>query len=158
MRCFAYVDGSYSDGVDGLGVKKAGLYGSGIFLQLEDITEPIQMSFGGSDKDMAVSRNVAGEVRAVTLLLQFLSKNHPEYNQVDIYYDYEGIEKWVTGEWKAKKPMTQVYRDTVRKYMDTMVVNFHKVPAHKGVVYNEIADKLAAAGVRKEAERLGLHI
>ncbi|MFQ9072177.1 MAG: hypothetical protein ACLR43_05120 [Faecalibacillus faecis] len=32
---------------------------------------------------------------------------------ISIYYDYEGIEKWVTGEWKAKKEIT---KNILKKY------------------------------------------
>ncbi len=28
------------------------------------------------------------------------------YPAVEIRYDYEGVEKWVTGVWRAKTPLT----------------------------------------------------
>ena len=29
--------------------------------------------------------------------------------ELKIYYDYEGIEKWASGEWKANKALTKFY-------------------------------------------------
>ena len=39
----------------------------------------------------------------------------PQYDVLELFYDYEGIEKWVTGEWRAKNPLTQTYRDFMRE-------------------------------------------
>lgn len=36
------------------------------------------------------------------------AKEH-EYPAVEIRYDYEGVEKWVTGVWRAKTPLTSKY-------------------------------------------------
>ena len=35
------------------------------------------------------------------------------YPSICIYYDYEGIEKWATGLWKANKEQTQNYVKTI---------------------------------------------
>lgn len=75
---------------------------------------------------------------------------------LDLYYDYDGIEKWVTGEWKANKPETQYYRDEVRKIMEKVKITFHHVKGHTGVFGNETADRLANQGCREEAIKLGL--
>ena len=32
-----------------------------------------------------------------------------KYPAVEIRYDYEGVEKWVTGVWRAKTPLTSKY-------------------------------------------------
>lgn len=58
-------------------------------------------------------------------------------------YDYVGIEKWATGQWRTGK---QVSMDYVSYYAILSVdvdVSFTKVKAHSGVEYNELADKLA---------------
>ena len=44
-------------------------------------------------------RNVAGEIEGAKLAMQFCIDNHIE--EIDIYYDYEGVEKWCTGVWKT---------------------------------------------------------
>ena len=40
-------------------------------------------------------RNVAGEIEGAKLAMQFCIDNHIE--EIDIYYDYEGVEKMVYG-------------------------------------------------------------
>ena len=69
------------------------------------------------------------------------------YMQVCIYYDYEGIEKWANGSWKANKIKTQEYQKKVIQYRESMDIVFVKVLAHSGDVYNERADKLAKKAV-----------
>ena len=39
------------------------------------------------------------------------------YVQICIYYDYEGIEKWANGLWKANKIGTQAYQKKVAMYL-----------------------------------------
>ena len=63
------------------------------------------------------------------------------------YYDYEGIEKWANGSWKANKIKTQEYQKKVIQYRESMDIVFVKVLAHSGDVYNERADKLAKKAV-----------
>ena len=52
----------------------------------------------------ASMRNVAGEIEGAKLAMQFCIDNHIE--EIDIYYDYEGVEKWCTGVWKTNKSGT----------------------------------------------------
>ncbi|MED9947073.1 MAG: RNase H family protein, partial [Peptacetobacter hiranonis] len=66
-----------------------------------------------------------------------------------IYFDYQGIEKWCTGEWKANKKGTIEYRDFYNSIKDKLDVSFVKVAAHTGDKYNEMADQLAKDGLNK---------
>lgn len=52
-------------------------------------------------------RNVAAELEGVKEAINWAIK----YNKrrIAIYYDYEGIEKWATGQWKANKVITKDY-------------------------------------------------
>ena len=52
-------------------------------------------------------RNVAAELEGVKESINWAI----QYNKtkITIYYDYEGIEKWATGEWKANKSITKDY-------------------------------------------------
>ena len=71
--------------------------------------------------------------------------------EIDIYYDYMGIEKWCTGEWQANKPGTISYRDYYNSIKNKLAVNFIKVKGHSGDKYNDLADLLAkkALGIEK---------
>jgi len=65
-----------------------------------------------------------------------------------LYYDYQGIESWVTGDWAAKQAGTQKYRD----FMNGTSVKLHfiKVKGHTGVEGNERADSLAKEAVSEK--------
>ena len=70
-----------------------------------------------------------------------------EAKAIEIRYDYEGIEKWVTGEWRSKTELTQKYAEAMRGWSRSIEIKFTKVPAHSHVKYNELADYLAKKGL-----------
>lgn len=127
----AYVDGSY----DHSQLRYA--YGCALVLPEEVIT----LNGSGADEDYVSMRNVAGEIlgseKAVSWALEH------GYREITIYYDYEGIEKWADGIWKANKPGTQRYKAFIAEKRNEITITFQKVEAHTGVKYNEMADMLA---------------
>ncbi len=131
----AYVDGSYniSTKIFGCGVV--------IFYDGRDIT--FSKSF--SDPEMATMRNVAGEIEGAKLAMQYCLDNNIE--EIDIYYDYEGIEKWCTGAWKTNKEGTISYKQFYNDASKKLRVNFIKVKGHSGDKYNDMADRLAKDAV-----------
>ena len=66
--------------------------------------EEFRKSGSGCDPEGVKIRNVAGEMLGAMNAVQW-AKEH-EYPAVEIRYDYEGVEKWVTGVWRAKTPLT----------------------------------------------------
>lgn len=137
-KAVAFVDGSFNPDIQ----KYA--YGCVLF-HPDGFKEEL---CGSGDTPEAVSqRNVAGEMIASMLSVKWAIING--YDSLDIYYDYAGIEMWVTGEWKAKNELTKKYRDTMRSWGNRVKLSFNKVEAHKGNIYNEEADKLAKAGLLK---------
>lgn len=140
-----YIDGSYNPNNQ--------LYGSGVahYYNGELIA---WKNFCGDRKDVAKLHNVAGELRASMFALKYIA-DHMLTNVV-IYYDYEGIAKWLNGKWKCKNPYTQMYKEFATNIIKEMVaqekdasVVFKKVSAHTGIEGNELVDKLAkeACGV-----------
>lgn len=85
-------------------------------------------------------RNVYGEIKAAKRAATYATTL---MQSITIFHDYEGISKWVEGNWKANKKETRTYRDTMKEYQKLVPINFVKVPAHTGVYFNEVADKLA---------------
>ena len=127
----AYVDGSYN-----LTTKE---YSYGAVLQYKG--KEYEYSEKGQDISLADMRNVAGEILGARKMMELcLEHGIP---RLALYYDYEGIEKWCTGAWQAKKPGTIAYKKAYDLIKDRLYVEFHKVPAHTGIELNERVDRLA---------------
>lgn len=132
----AYVDGSYQDAL-----KK---YGFGCIFILPD--GRIYTEYGNGDNpDSLKQRNVSGEMLGALYAVRFALNSG--FRAIEIRYDYEGIEKWVTGAWKSKNELTQKYAQTMRGWGQKIQIRFTKVPAHSKVKYNELADETAKLGV-----------
>ncbi len=136
----AYVDGSYDDTV------KEFAYGIVIFY------DEIEEHFSGKMKntDLVEMRNVAGEIKAAEKAMQFCIDHG--IKSIDIYYDYEGISKWCTGEWKANKNGTKAYKNYYDSIKSRLSVNFIKVKGHSGNKYNDLADSLAKSALGLESQ------
>ena len=64
-----------------------------------------------------------------------------------IHYDYEGIQKWCTGEWAAKKEGTQAYQRIYEEMKQYVQIKFVKVKGHSNDKYNDYADMLAKSAL-----------
>ena len=94
--------------------------------------------------------NVAGEIEAAKFVMWYaVDKKIPE---ITIFYDYEGIESWVTGEWKANLNYTKDYVEFARKASAKVKLHFIKVKAHTGVELNELVDSLAKEAIEEFKE------
>ena len=135
----AYVDGSY---------KKDTLeYGYGVVLILKD--EVIELFGKGKNPEVAKSRNVTGElfgsIRAISEAIRLKKK------KITVFYDYQGISSWASGEWKCNLPLTVGYRDKIKEFRKEIEILFVKVKAHSNDKYNDLADHLAkkSLGIEK---------
>lgn len=131
----AYVDGSYSNDYK--------VYAYGCIILQKD--KNIELSGNGKDEEYLSMRNVAGEILGSMKAIEWASE--AGYDEIVIYYDYEGIEKWARGLWKANKKGTKEYVEFIEQYSKSINIQFHKVEAHSGNFYNEQADKLAKKGL-----------
>lgn len=132
-----YVDGSCIG-------EKVG-YGAAVLRDAELIR---QMKGYVPAADAAGTRQVAGELVAVGRALRWCEQQN--IREVEIYYDYKGIECWATGEWKAKQPLTQRYAKFARQC--PVVVRWRKVKAHSGNRWNDLVDELAKQGAASAPE------
>ena len=133
----AYVDGSYDDSL-----KK---YAFGCVFILSD--GRVYTEYGNGDNAQSLQhRNVTGEMLGAMYAVQFARLNG--FSRLEICYDYQGIEKWVTGEWRTKTELTAKYAGSMREWSKSVEIRFTKVAAHTNVCYNELADKMAKTGLR----------
>lgn len=133
--CYAFVDGSFNPH------KKK--YGYGVVL----IANNKNYEFSGSDNNpqKLLMRNVSGEIDgAMRAISEAIKLKLPE---ITIYYDYEGIKKWATGEWARNKKGTIEYYDFISDAKNHIQINFVKVKAHSGVELNERVDQMAKKAV-----------
>lgn len=134
----AYVDGSYDDSL-----KK---YAFGCVFLLPD--GRIYTEYGNGEKEQSLQhRNVTGEMLGAMYAVKTAMING--FSRIEIRYDYQGIEKWVTGEWRSKTELTQKYAQAMREWGKKITFCFTKVAAHTNVYYNELADKMAKTGLRE---------
>lgn len=134
----AYVDGSYEDSL-----RK---YAFGCVFILPD--GHIYVQYGNGDREQSLQhRNVTGEMLGAMYAVKVAMVNG--FHGVEIRYDYQGIEKWVTGEWRSRTELTQKYAQAMRDWGRSIEIKFRKVAAHANIRYNELADKLAKTGLRE---------
>mgnify|MGYP001482509203 FL=1 len=134
----AYVDGSFD--------ADNRLYSYGLVLLTKE--GKITISNKENDERLVEMRNVAGEIRGSMIAMDEAIKMKKD--TLFLYYDYMGIEKWATGEWKANKYGTKMYKAYYDSIKDKLNVVFNKVKAHSGNEYNEEADRLAKKALKME--------
>ncbi|MCI9617037.1 MAG: RNase H [Eubacterium sp.] len=131
IKAVAYVDGSFN--------VETGVFGYGVVMFHNG--EEIHLSDSSDDKEMASMRNVAGEIYGSMAAMEYAIEHN--IKNLSIYYDYMGIAKWCTGEWKTNKPGTIAYKKYYDKIKRKVNITFYKVKGHSGDKYNNLVDKLA---------------
>lgn len=138
-EAIAYVDGSY--------LPQYRAYGfSCVYTQ---VNKP-KFVFSGSDnnKELLEMRNITGEMIAAMAAVIYAKKNGA--NHLTIVHDYEGLSKWATGEWAAKRDVTQAYTRFMQYHMRDLSVHFVKVKGHSGLAGNNLADKKAKGAIQNK--------
>lgn len=135
-KVIVYVDGSYEDSI------KRYAFGCVIITPTGEI---IKKNGNGNNPASLAIRNVAGEMIGAMFAAKWALVNG--YSEVEIRYDYEGIEKWVTGVWKTKNELTVKYAEFMRNLNRSIRIVFTKVAAHSNNKYNDMADELAKLGL-----------
>lgn len=132
----AYVDGSYNDSLK--------RYAFGCVFLLPDGRIFLQYGSGNEEQSLK-GRNVTGEMLGAMYAVRAAQKSG--YQRIRICYDYAGIENWVTGAWRTKQELTELYANSMRSWAQSIDIQFEKVKAHTNVAYNELADRTAKRGL-----------
>lgn len=147
MNIDVYVDGSY--------YKKTPKVTYGGVVVVQDKNTPKEIIHGvrhvKTEKSEFVSANNAGGELIAALVgiidaCQVLSCVDGKH-MVNIYYDYKGVKEFLNGgEYQARKAGPQFYVgavESVKKVNPNVELKFHKVIAHTGDKFNELADTIA---------------
>ena len=135
-KVIAYVDGSYED--------KLKKYSFGCII-LTPSGEIIKESGNGNNPASLAIRNVAGEMLGAMYAVKWAMING--YREIELRYDYAGIEKWVQGEWKAKNELAQKYAAAMNEWKKNIHISFLKIAAHSNNKYNDMGDELAKSAL-----------
>ena len=125
-----YTDGSYRDGK-----------GSWAYVVYCNDVQIHEDSGHAPEQYAKQHHNIAGEVYAVYNAIEYAKLCG--WKNINIHYDYTGISKWATGEFRATKQMTIAYKKYMKEFMKQMTITFTHVKAHTGNLGNERADTLA---------------
>lgn len=136
-----YVDGSYN--------KENDTTGAGIVIVIND--QKLYKKSFIVPTEKGHSWNIDGECHATLEALRICSgKSLIEdtviiARNITINYDYMGIEKWITREWKIKSKIAKEYSKEFNELVKAHNINvtFNKIKAHSGDKHNEMADGLA---------------
>lgn len=100
----------------------------------------------GSNERFVESNNIIGEIFGVINALDWAVSNG--FDKIKIYHDYEGLSKWIKGEWNANVPASQMFVNLYKeKYEGLLDVSFEWVHGHSNISYNEEADSLAKSAL-----------
>lgn len=133
----AFCDGSYE--------KTLNRYSYGVLIINKDQTQITLCGYGNNEKYIS-SNNIIGEILGVINALDWAISNG--YSKIKIYHDYEGLSKWISGEWNAKSDIAQMYTNLYKtKFEGLIEVKFEKVKGHSNNKYNDKVDALAKSAL-----------
>jgi ribonuclease HI len=128
----SYVDGSYMKGKTGFGLVI--VKGTKVVHEESGVLE---------EKEELEQRQVPGEIEGVRRTIAWCSRKGVD--AIAIAYDYMGLEKWATGEWKTNNRITRNYAEEMKKC--TIKVFWKKIKSHSGDAWNDYADNLAKLAI-----------
>lgn len=131
----AFIDGSYDSN------KEIAGYGVIAFTK-DNGKECFYRAFPKNYKeDLLKEHNVFAEIQGAKDAISYAIG--AQKKTIKLYYDYQGIGEWFTGNWRAKSDVAKEYVEFLQIAKTKIDIHLKKIPAHSGVVMNEEADLLA---------------
>ena len=127
----AYIDGSFDINTNS--------YSFGGILIIDNKLYKFKKKYDADE--FSKYRNVAGEIKGAGYIINQAIKLG--LKELHICYDYEGIEKWYTGVWKANSDIAILYTNFANEAKNKISIKFHKIKSHTNNYYNDMADMLA---------------
>ncbi len=137
----------YTDGSD---IKGTGKIGTGIYI--EHNGKEYKKSNIHNVEDFKnkynIDTNVSNPTMEIAALVEALTEFKDRGEHLVIYSDYEGVQKWVSGEWKVKQPYIKDLVDQAKALIAQIEKNGGSVQlkwvrGHSGVKGNEKVDAVA---------------
>lgn len=139
-RLVAFTDGGYSG--------KNKICGYGVYIIKPHETSPIEISDIVKTDRFIHSNNIGPEVMAVISAFDWALSNG--YDKITIFHDFKGIGEWGVGNWNANSEIAIWFVKKINeKYKDLLDIKYIWVPGHKGIEFNEVADRLATEAMNK---------
>lgn len=129
-----YVDGSFNE---------TGVAGAVVIPSSEE-----ELFFYTSEPLLIPYRNVSGEVLAALLAVSLAGQRSAR--ELIVHHDYTGLAEWYSGRWKAKSPLARFFQEQLRVLTSSLrlKIEFRKVTAHAGNIWNTRADKAAKRALK----------
>lgn len=136
----AFVHGGYKNDIE---KNKSERYSYGVILFTKQNNKVLENHLFNSfsDEEGLSIESVSGGLKGVMDAISWAIKYN--FSLIDIYYDYDGIEKWANGTWKAKNSLTQSYINYIDANKEKITISFSKVSTETEIKYDEKAKKLA---------------
>ena len=126
----AYVDGSFYNGKIGYGA---------VILENGNVIKEFSKLAEDTSEGFEALHQIGGEIQSVYAVLDWAKLNN--ISEIEICFDYAGLEFWATGTWKAENSYAARYQAYIAG--SPVKVLWRKVKGHSGDRWNERADKLA---------------
>lgn len=137
-----YTDGSAEKKGTRLGCGSFCLFHDNEYRMSVDCTRELLTLYG--IKTTQPCSNPTAEFVAFVETLKILRNTKEKYH-LKFWIDYNGIGKWISGEWKAKEPHIRAVLKEYQSIRKGMLceVSVHWVRGHSGTYENDQADKMA---------------
>ena len=110
--------------ISGSGDKKTGYYTFGSVV-IENGHMVQRMTHGGNIEKYGQNYNITGEILGTIKTIEYAIEKG--YKEICVYYSLEGIDRWATGIWNARLPITKLYRRKIKEYQKKITLDFRSI-------------------------------